>query len=87
MANIKSAEKKARQALTKKARNQQTISAVRTVETDVRKAIASKNKPEASKLLVLYSKRIDKAAQKNMIHWKTASRKIGRLATLVAKMA
>lgn len=87
MANIKSAEKKAKQALTKRARNQQTISSVRTAETKVRAAVAGKKKDEAVKLLSAYMKRIDKAAQKNIVHWKTASRKVSRLAAFVAKMS
>jgi small subunit ribosomal protein S20 len=86
LANHKSAEKRARVSLRRNAINGKTLTAVRTIEKKVRKAIAGKNKDESAKALLEYSSQIGKAAQKGRVHPRTASRKISRMSKAVAAL-
>ena len=83
MANHKSAKKRARQTITKTARNSQTKKTIRTFEKKIRLAIADKKPEEASKLLVTYTSKVGKATQKGIYHMNNAARKIGRLSKQV----
>ena len=85
MANIKSAAKRARQAVVRKDRNQQSKKAIRSLEKKFVSAVNSKNKDAAIQLLREYSSKIGKAAQKGRYHAKTASRKISRLTLFMNK--
>jgi small subunit ribosomal protein S20 len=82
VANIKSAEKKNRQRLRRRERNQFHLSTMRTYVKRVRVLLetkggkAGKELDEALKSAV---QQIDKAAQKGVIARKAASRKISRL--------
>jgi small subunit ribosomal protein S20 len=87
LANHKSAEKRARQAVRRNARNTQTISAVRTFEKKVTTAVASGDAAGAKAALNDYMSKATKAATKGTIHKKAAARKIGRLAARVSKLA
>lgn len=82
MANIKSAEKRNRQRLKRRARNIHHLSTMRTLIKRVQSAIDSKD-PKASELLRQAASVIDKTAQKGVIKRATASRKISRLAHAV----
>ena len=84
MANIKSAEKQARQSLVRRDRNQQVKSTVRTAEKKLRTAIASADKTEVPALFRAFASSISKAAQKGVLHTSTASRKIGRMSKFIA---
>lgn len=86
MANHKSAEKRARVSLRRRAINSKTMGEVRTLEKKVRKAIVGKNKDESAKALIEFSSSIAKAAQKGRVPFRTASRKIGRLAKAVSAL-
>ena len=83
MANHKSAAKRARQSERIAKVNSKRKSTVRTAERSLLKAIGDKNKDEAMKLLVNFSSKVGKAAQKGVLHTKTASRKISRLSKQV----
>lgn len=85
LANIKSAEKQARQALVRRDRNQQTKKAVRTAEKKVRAAIASGDKAKKEEALREFSSVISKAAQKGVYKKETASRKISRISIQASK--
>lgn len=87
MATHKSAEKRARQSIRKTAVNTATLSKVRTFERKVRSAVASKDKAAANGALKEFSSVVMKAATKGVVHKSTASRKIGRLALSIGKMA
>jgi len=87
LANHKSAEKRARSSKRKNVINTKTLSGVRTVEKKLRKAVSAKQKDESTKILAQFESVIAKAAQKGRIHYRTASRKIGRLAKAVASLA
>ncbi len=78
MANVASAEKRNRQRIKRRARNQSHLSTMRTFVKRVRTAIEAKDGKLAD-VLKSAIKVIDKAAQKGVIDRKTASRKIGRL--------
>ncbi len=80
MANHKSAKKRARQTITKSARNSQTKKSIRTCEKNLRIAITEKKTEDAQKLLVTYTSKIGKATQKGIYHKNNAARKVSRLA-------
>jgi small subunit ribosomal protein S20 len=86
MANTKSAKKAARQAIRKtnvnKARRSRLKSSVRKVE----EAIASGNKEAAAAALKEAEPVIVRSAQKRVVHRKSASRKMSRLAKRVGAM-
>ena len=78
MANVASAEKRNRQRIKRRARNQFHLTTMRTLVKRARKAIETKDGKAAEALAAAVSI-IDKAAQKGAIPKKTASRKISRL--------
>jgi small subunit ribosomal protein S20 len=87
MANTKSAKKAARQTVRRtevnKARRTRLRSSVRKVE----EAIASGNKEAAAAALKEAEPIIARTAQKGVVHRKTASRKVSRLAKRVRALA
>lgn len=84
MANHKSAEKRARQAIKKNVRNTNVKSAVKTFEKKVMKALEDKSVSEAATALKEFSSKIMTAVSKGALKKTTASRKISRLATRVS---
>ena len=86
MANHKSAEKRARVSLRRRAINSKTLGEVRTLEKKLRKAIEGKKKEDSAKALIEYASGIAKAAQKGRLPFRTASRKIGRLSKAVSAL-
>lgn len=78
MANTRSAEKRNRQALKRRARNTAVRSTVKTAIKKVREAVA-KNDPAANDLLRQAIRTIDKASSKGVVHARAASRKVARL--------
>lgn len=82
MANHKSAEKRARQSVKRKARNSQTKASVKTVEKNLVKAIEAKSK-DLPQLLQAYMKKAMSATSKGTLRKETISRKIGRLSKRV----
>ncbi|MCB0356617.1 MAG: 30S ribosomal protein S20 [Bdellovibrionales bacterium] len=86
MANHKSAAKRAKQTLKKNARNHRVKKAIRTVEKKLNKSIASSAKEESQKYLLEFTSRIDKAAQKGILHKNNASRKVSQLSKKVGAL-
>lgn len=86
MPNIKSAKKRARQNIIRRARNRTTRSLFRTLEKKIRLAIDSNSNEGLSELLKAYSSKISKAVTKGVVKKETASRKISRLSTKVFKV-
>lgn len=82
MANHKSAEKRARQSVKRKARNGQIKASVKTFEKNLVKGIEAKSK-EVPALLSAYMKKAMSAANKGVLKKETISRKIGRLSSRV----
>lgn len=83
MANHPSALKRHRQSVKKRASNQHVKSTVKGRVRAVREAAASKKPADAAPLLLTAVSQLDKAARKGVLHRKTASRKVSRLAKLV----
>ena len=83
MANHKSALKRARQNEIRRLRNKSVKTRVKNIVKDVRLSVSENSKEAALKKLEMAKSNIDRAAQKGVIHKKTASRKISRLSKLV----
>jgi small subunit ribosomal protein S20 len=83
LANHKSALKRHRQSLKARERNKAVRTRVKNVTKAVRIAVEQKDPENASRALVSASSVIDKAAQKNVIHWRAAARKLSRLSKAV----
>ena len=86
MANHKSAEKRQRQSIKKRARNRVAKSTVRTAVKGVRAALEQNSDAQEVKGLMQSAERLlAKAAIKGILSKSTASRNISRLAKSVAK--
>ena len=83
MANTKSADKRARQALKRRDRNRDHVSTMRTAVKRLRKAVESGDGTSASALLPGTVKVVDSSAQKGVIHRNTAARTKSRLTKAV----
>ena len=83
MADHKSALKRARQNEQRRIRNKTTKTKVKNIVKDVRLAAGKESNETVLNKLNQAQSIIDKAAKKGVIHKKTASRKISRLAGLV----
>ncbi|MBK8046973.1 MAG: 30S ribosomal protein S20 [Anaerolineales bacterium] len=84
MANIKSAEKRNRQAEKAAARNRVYRSAARTAIKKARQAIADGD-PNAAELVRNAERTLARAAAKGVLHPNNASRRAGRLVKLANK--
>ena len=80
MANTKSAQKRNRQALKRRARNFAVRSQVRGALKKAREAIATKDPQKAQEAFRAAAATISKAASKGVLHARNASRRIARLA-------
>jgi small subunit ribosomal protein S20 len=86
MANTSSAKKAARQALRRTEVNKARKSRVRTYLRKVDEAIASGDAPAAQAALSVAEPELMRAAQKGVMHKRTASNKVSRLAARVKKI-
>jgi small subunit ribosomal protein S20 len=86
MANTKSAKKAARQTVRRTAVNKTRRSRLRSSVRKVEEAIAAGNKEAARAALKEAEPVIARTAQKGVIHRKSASRKVSRLAKRVGAM-
>jgi small subunit ribosomal protein S20 len=86
MANTKSAKKAARQTVRRTEVNKARRSRLRTSVRKVEEAIASGNKEAALAALKDAEPVIARTAQKGIVHRKSASRKVSRLAKRVGAM-
>ncbi len=87
MANTKSATKAARQAERRTAINKSRTSQVKSYVRKVEEAIASGDKDAAKAALAAAQPVLMRSAQKRVLHKKTASRKVSRLASGLKAMA
>jgi small subunit ribosomal protein S20 len=85
MPNHPSAIKRNRQNIKRRARNRMTRSVVRTAIKSVRTKVAEGDISGARTSLRSAESALSRAAAKGMMHRRNAARKIGRLASLVAK--
>jgi small subunit ribosomal protein S20 len=86
MANTSSAKKAARQAVKREAINKARRSRMRTAVRKVEEAIASGDRDRAVAALREAEPQLMRAAQTNVVHKNTASRKVSRLAQRLAKL-
>jgi small subunit ribosomal protein S20 len=87
VANIQSAEKRNRQRIKRRNRNQYHLTTMRTYVKKVRAALETKDAGKAGEALKAAVQIIDKAAQRGVIPKKSAARKISRLTLAVRKVA
>ncbi len=87
MANIKSAQKRAKTNEERKLRNNSRKSDVKTATKKVIAAIANNDLAQAKELLKIAEAKISRAEGKGTFKKNTASRKISRLALKVAAAA
>ena len=83
MANIKSARKRARQAIHRRDHNMALRTRVRSAIKDVKKAIATGNKDQAAKELRDAQAVIDRIVAKGILHRNAGDRHKSRLAQAV----
>ena len=86
MANHPSAEKRNRQRIKRTDRNRTAKSAVRTIVKKVRVALQAKDKAQVTATMKGAIVALDRAGSKGILHKKTASRRISRLAKAAAKL-
>jgi small subunit ribosomal protein S20 len=87
MANIKSAQKRARQAVGRRTRNVSLHTAARSSIKDVKKAIAAGDKKAAIAAFVKSQATIDRVAAKGIVHRNAAARQKSRLAHAIKAMS
>jgi small subunit ribosomal protein S20 len=87
MAKTPSAQKRHRQSLKRRARNQSIKSAIKTAVKKVRTAVEEKKLKEAQAALKAAIPAINKAASKGVIHPRNASRRISHLTKKVNSLA
>ncbi|GAB6165601.1 30S ribosomal protein S20 [Thermostilla marina] len=85
MPNTKSAKKRLRQNLVRRARNRMIKRTVRTHIRKVREAVAAGNIEEAETLFRVAVKKMDQAAAKGVFHKNAISRRKSRLSALIKK--
>ena len=85
MATIQSAVKRHKQSLKRRARNRHVRSAVKSAVKEVRAAVSGNAGEESVEALRTAASVISRAGSKGVLHKKTASRKISRLAAAVHK--
>lgn len=80
MANIKSAQKRAKQAVERRTHNMRLRTEVRTAIKNVKKAVAGGNKDNAAKALRESQRVIDRIVAKGVLHRNAGDRHKSRLA-------
>lgn len=83
MANIKSARKRARQAVERRDHNMGLRTAVRTAIKNVKKAVAGGNAEAAAQMLRASQRVIDRVVAKGVLHRNAGDRHKSRLAQAV----
>ncbi|MEK7649784.1 MAG: 30S ribosomal protein S20 [Patescibacteria group bacterium] len=87
MPNTSSAAKALRQSERKRVRNVRRKRSLRDVLKQFEKAVAAKNKAEATKLFPAVQKALDKTAKSGLIKKNNASRRKSRLSAQIKKLS
>ncbi len=85
MARIKSAIKRHKQSLKRRARNRHVRSSVKSAIKDLRSALEKTGADEAGKVLSRAVSVISRAGSKGVLHKKNVARKVARLSRAVHK--
>ena len=83
MPNTKSAKKRLKQSIARRARNRSTRASLKTQTRKVREALAGGNMEQAANEFKLAAQKLDKAAAKGVIHGNAAARVKSRLSAAV----
>ncbi|MBU1247950.1 MAG: 30S ribosomal protein S20 [Proteobacteria bacterium] len=86
MANHTSALKRHRQSLKRNLRNRATNTRIKNAVKAVRSAVDAGDKEQAAVAMAAATKVLDKAAIRNIIHWRQAARRISRLQQAINKI-
>ena len=86
MANIKSARKRARQAVQRRVHNFSLRTAARSAIKEVKKAVAAGDKKAAGAALARMQAVLDRIASKGIVHRNAAARHKSRLAHAIKAM-
>lgn len=86
MANHKSAKKRARQSLVRRARNLDVLGRTRTAVKKLRQAIEAGDSAAARELLPGTERELRRAASKGVVPRRRADRSVSRLAKAVASL-
>ncbi|WP_456454685.1 30S ribosomal protein S20 [Thermovibrio sp.] len=86
MPNTKSAKKRLRQSLKRRARNRYYVRRMKTEAKKVLEAVAQKDLERAKEQLKVAMKWIERAAARGAIHKNEAARRQSRVASAVAKL-
>ena len=84
MANTRSAQKRNRQALKRRARNLSIRNAVKTAVKKAREAVAGGDATKAKDALRHATRMLNRAATRGVLHARNASRRVSRLALSLA---
>ncbi|GAB7022718.1 30S ribosomal protein S20 [Salidesulfovibrio brasiliensis] len=87
MANHKSAIKRHRQSLVRNLRNRMTKTRIKNSVKAVNTAIEENDAAKAQAAMKDVTSIMDKAARKNVIHWRQAQRRVSRLQQAINKLA
>jgi small subunit ribosomal protein S20 len=87
MANTKSAQKKIKEIKKRTAVNRIRIGKYKKAVSDIEKLIVSKEKLKAQKMFSNFQSQLMKVSKKGSIKRLTASRKIARIASRIAKLS
>jgi small subunit ribosomal protein S20 len=87
LANTKSAEKRNRQSLKRRARNINIRTTVKDAVKDFRQALSSKDPAKAAEALKSATRTVTRAASKGVVHKRAASRRVSRLARAANRAA
>lgn len=84
---IKSAQKRMRQEITRRARNRQVKDELRKQTKELRAAVEAKDKKKANELFKSVTSQLDKAVKKNLLHENNAARKKSQANALVKSIS
>lgn len=87
MANIQSAKKDVRRTRKRNLQNSQHRARLRTFDKRIRSLVEEGKVEDAQKAFRDYTRFLDRAGKRNLIHWKQADRKKSRIALLINKGA
>ena len=87
MANTRSAQKRNRQSLKRRARNLSIRNSVKTAIKKAREAVAGTDTAKAQEAVRAATRMIDRAATRGVLHARNASRRVARLAAALSAKA
>jgi small subunit ribosomal protein S20 len=87
VANIKSAKKDVRRIRKRNPLNSLQRSRLRTFDKKVRSLVQAGKLEDARQAYKIFSRYLDRAGKRNLIHWKQADRRKSRMALMINRAA